>query len=42
MAIDELQIKPIVDARYGLSDLQSALEQLNRGAFGKIVVDFSL
>ncbi|MBY2989301.1 zinc-dependent alcohol dehydrogenase family protein [Rhizobium leguminosarum] len=42
MAIDELQIKPIVDARYGLSDLQKALDHLTRGAFGKIVVDFAL
>nr|WP_245511471.1 NAD(P)-dependent alcohol dehydrogenase [Rhizobium leguminosarum] len=41
-AIDELQIKPIIDARYGLADLQKALDYLTRGAFGKIVVDFSL
>ncbi|PZM10465.1 zinc-dependent alcohol dehydrogenase family protein [Rhizobium tubonense] len=41
-AVDELQIKPVIDARYGLSDLSSALEHLNRGAFGKIVIDFSL
>lgn len=41
-AIDDLHIKPIIDARYGLADLQNALDHLTHGAFGKIVVDFSL
>ncbi|WP_371111822.1 zinc-binding dehydrogenase [Rhizobium sp. RCC_161_2] len=41
-AVDALGLKPIIDARYGLSDLPQALEHLNRGAFGKIVIDLSL
>lgn len=41
-AVDELELKPIIDARYSLSDLPQALEHLNRGAFGKIVIDLSL
>ncbi|NKJ36567.1 MULTISPECIES: alcohol dehydrogenase catalytic domain-containing protein [Rhizobiaceae] len=34
--------RPIIDARYGLSNLPQALEHLNRGAFGKIVIGLSL
>lgn len=41
-AVDNLQIKPVIDARYALSDLKPALDHLNRGAFGKIVIDLSL
>ncbi|MDD2743144.1 MAG: NAD(P)-dependent alcohol dehydrogenase [Rhodocyclaceae bacterium] len=37
-AIDELKIKPVIDARYEFSDLPSALKHLDRGPFGKIVV----
>jgi NADPH:quinone reductase-like Zn-dependent oxidoreductase len=40
-AIDDLHIKPVIDARYRLSDLPSALDHLSRGAFGKIVVDLT-
>lgn len=41
-AVDDLQIKPVIDARYALCDLMPALDHLNRGAFGKIVIDLSL
>jgi len=37
-AIDRLGIKPVIDARYAFSDLPQALDHLDRGAFGKIVV----
>jgi len=41
-AVDDLEIKPVIDARYAMSDLMPALDHLNRGAFGKIVIDLSL
>jgi NADPH:quinone reductase-like Zn-dependent oxidoreductase len=41
-AVDELELKPIIDARYRLSEFPQALDHLNRGAFGKIVIDLSL
>jgi hypothetical protein len=30
---------PVVDARYRLADLPAALDHLDRGPFGKIVVE---
>jgi NADPH:quinone reductase-like Zn-dependent oxidoreductase len=38
-AIDHLALKPVIDARYKLADLPRALEHLDRGPFGKIVVE---
>jgi NADPH:quinone reductase-like Zn-dependent oxidoreductase len=38
-AIDQTGLKPVIGARYPLGDLPTALDQLDRGAFGKIVLD---
>ena len=38
-AVDRSGIKPIVGARYPLAELPAALDHLDRGAFGKIVVE---
>ncbi|MFD1881662.1 zinc-dependent alcohol dehydrogenase family protein [Paracoccus pacificus] len=38
-AVDSTGIKPVIDAYYPLGDLPKALDHLERGAFGKIVVD---
>jgi NADPH:quinone reductase-like Zn-dependent oxidoreductase len=38
-AIDALALKPMIDARYKLADLHAALDHLDRGPFGKIVID---
>ncbi|WP_158818314.1 NAD(P)-dependent alcohol dehydrogenase [Methylocapsa sp. S129] len=37
--IDRLALKPVIDARYKLADLPRALDHLDRGPFGKIVVE---
>lgn len=37
-AIDRHRIKPVIDARYSFTDLPSALDHLDRGAFGKITL----
>lgn len=36
--IDRLGIKPVIDTRYPFADLPKALDHLDRGAFGKIVL----
>jgi len=38
-ATDKAGIKPVIDRRYPLAELQAALDHLDRGAFGKIVID---
>ena len=38
-AVDRLALKPIIDARYRLADLPAALAHLDRGPFGKIVIE---
>ncbi|MEN3219927.1 zinc-binding dehydrogenase [Mycolicibacterium porcinum] len=38
-AIDSTGTKPVVGARYPLQDLPAALDHLDRGPFGKIVVE---
>ncbi len=38
-AIDQTGITPVVDSCYSLADLPSAFDHLDRGAFGKIVID---
>lgn len=40
-AIDRLDIKPVIDARYAFSELPDALDHLDRGAFGKIVIELN-
>ncbi|WP_049571440.1 zinc-dependent alcohol dehydrogenase family protein [Nonomuraea sp. SBT364] len=37
-AVDRIGLRPVVDAAYPLADLPSALDHLDRGAFGKVVV----
>ncbi|NDL63451.1 zinc-dependent alcohol dehydrogenase family protein [Acerihabitans arboris] len=38
-AVDRTRLKPVVDTRYPLADLPAAFDHLDRGAFGKIVVE---
>ena len=38
-AVDHLGIRPVIDARYAFDDLPAALDHLDRGAFGKVVVE---
>lgn len=38
-AIDQTGLKPVISTRYALGDLPAALDQLDQGAFGKIVLD---
>ena len=37
--VERAGIKPVIDKRYPLKDLPAALDHLDRGAFGKIVID---
>lgn len=38
-AMDQIKLKPVIDTRYRFEDLMSALDHLDRSAFGKIVID---
>jgi NADPH:quinone reductase-like Zn-dependent oxidoreductase len=38
-AVDRIRLKPVIDSRYPLADLSAAFDHLDRGAFGKIVID---
>lgn len=38
-AFDLSRIKPVIDAIYGMNDFEAALDHLDRGPFGKIVVE---
>jgi len=38
-AVDQASLKPVVDARYSLSQLPQALAHLERGPFGKVVIE---
>lgn len=40
-AVDWLQLKPVVDRVYDFAELQMALDHLERGAFGKVVLRVS-
>ena len=40
-AVDWIKLKPVIDRRYAFGELQAALDHLDRGAFGKIVIDMS-
>jgi NADPH:quinone reductase-like Zn-dependent oxidoreductase len=37
-AVDHLRLKPVIDAEYAFADLPRALDHLDRGPFGKIVI----
>jgi NADPH:quinone reductase-like Zn-dependent oxidoreductase len=37
-AVDRTGLKPVIDAEYALADLPAALDHLDRGPFGKVVV----
>ncbi|WP_235567946.1 NAD(P)-dependent alcohol dehydrogenase [Mycobacterium sp. Root135] len=39
-AVDRTGLTPAIDTRYPLTELHAALDHLDRGAFGKIVVEF--
>ena len=38
-AVDRLSLKPTIDARYAFAELPRALDHLDRGPFGKIVIE---
>jgi NADPH:quinone reductase-like Zn-dependent oxidoreductase len=38
-AVDRLEIKPVIDTSYDFFDLHRALDHLDRGPFGKVVVE---
>lgn len=40
-AVDETGLKPVIDRRYALADLPAALDHLQHGPFGKIVVEMN-
>jgi NADPH:quinone reductase-like Zn-dependent oxidoreductase len=40
-AVDRAGLKPVIDARYQLTQLHAALDHLNRGAFGKIIIELA-
>ena len=37
-AVDVTGLKPVIEHRYRFNELKQALEHLDRGAFGKIVL----
>lgn len=37
--VDAAGLRPVIEARYGLDELPVALDHLDRGAFGKIVIE---
>ena len=37
--VDAAELRPVIDARYALDELPVALDHLDRGAFGKVVVE---
>jgi NADPH:quinone reductase-like Zn-dependent oxidoreductase len=40
-AVDRTGLKPVIDRRYALEDLPAALDHLDRGPYGKVVVTMS-
>jgi NADPH:quinone reductase-like Zn-dependent oxidoreductase len=38
-AIDQIGLKPVIDHRYRFSEVPNAFDHLDRGAFGKIVIE---
>ncbi|MDQ0395565.1 zinc-dependent alcohol dehydrogenase family protein [Labrys monachus] len=41
VAVDRIGLTPVIDARYPAAELPAALDHLDRGAFGKIVVEMT-
>lgn len=39
--VDRVGLKPVIDKRYPLADLPAALDHLDRGPFGKVVVEMT-
>lgn len=39
-AVDRNGIRPVIDSRHALADLPAAFERLDRGPFGKVIVEF--
>lgn len=40
-AVDRIQLKPVIERRYSFEDLPAALDNLDEGAFGKIVIEMN-
>ena len=40
-AVDCIGLKPVIDCRYAFEELEQALDHLQAGAFGKVVIDVS-
>jgi len=40
-AVDQIGLKPVIDARYPLDALPAALDHLGRGPFGKVVIEIT-
>jgi NADPH:quinone reductase-like Zn-dependent oxidoreductase len=40
-AVDQLKLRPTIDARYKFAELPKALDHLDRGPFGKIVIELA-
>jgi NADPH:quinone reductase-like Zn-dependent oxidoreductase len=40
-AVDRTGLKPVVDSRYPIAELPAAFDHLDRGPFGKVVIDVS-
>jgi NADPH:quinone reductase-like Zn-dependent oxidoreductase len=38
-AVDALALKPVIDARYAFADVPRAMDHLDRGPFGKVVIE---
>ena len=38
-AVDRIRLEPVIDSRYPLAELPAAFDHLDRGAFGKVVID---
>jgi NADPH:quinone reductase-like Zn-dependent oxidoreductase len=41
MAIDRTGVKPVIERRYPIAELPAALDHLDRGPFGKIVIEMA-
>jgi NADPH:quinone reductase-like Zn-dependent oxidoreductase len=40
-AVDQTGIKPVIDSRFAFADLPGAFDHLDKGPFGKVVIDIS-
>ena len=40
-AVERVGMAPVIDSRFPLSGLPDALDRLDKGPFGKIVIDMS-